>query len=158
MITRVLALTMLGLRAAVHFLLRPLRSRALADRHFVRQFLDDDLLPITGASRDLYAAAARCTGCGLCDALCALEGRLTPGSIGPSFVARALTRSTPDLAMAQGDLAVYRDCGECRRCEQWCPYGVPLQGLLDDARATLDHLDRRRRAIDSSSTGAMPKP
>ena len=158
MIKRLLALTMLGLRAVVHVLLRPLRSRAQADRRFVGQFLDDDLLPVGGASRDLYAAAARCTGCGLCDALCALEGRLPPGSVGPSFVPRALTRSTPDLATARGDLAIYRDCGECRRCERWCPYGVPLQRLIEDARASLDHLERRRGDVNSSSAGAVPKP
>ncbi len=141
---RLFALAVLGMRAVLHYLIRPFRRIKVGEQNFVRQFLPDDLLPTHGQSRDLFAQAARCTGCGLCDALCAMEGRLTAGAIGPSYVARAVSRSTPDLAVAQGDLAVFRQCGDCRRCERWCPYDVPLQGLLDDARATLERLDRRK--------------
>lgn len=144
MTRRLMALAVLGLRAVAHYLIRPFRRMRVGEQNFVRQFLPDDLLPTHGPSRDLFAQAARCTGCGLCDALCALEGRLPAGSIGPSYLPRAVTRSTPDLAAAQGDLAVYRQCGDCRRCERWCPYDVPLQALLDDARATLERLDRRK--------------
>lgn len=144
MIRRLLALAVLGVRAALHYVIKPFRRMKVGEQNFVRQFLADDLLPTHGPTRDLLAMAARCTGCGLCDALCALEGRLPAGAIGPSYLARAIGRSTPDLAAARGDLAVYRACGDCRRCERWCPYDVPLQGLVDDARATLDRLDRRK--------------
>ena len=144
-----MALGLLGVRAALHYLARPFRRIRVGEQNFVRQFLEDDLLPTHGPSRDLFAMAARCTGCGLCDALCALEGRLAPGSVGPSYLARAVTRSTPDLTVARGDLATYRDCADCRRCERWCPYDVPLQALVDDARATLDRLDRRKAAAEA---------
>lgn len=141
---RLRALTILGIRTFLHLIVRPFRRRAVAQRRFVALYLDDDLLPTRRGSRDLMVQAARCTGCGLCDARCALDGRLPLNHPGPSFIPRALIRAVPDLAAARGDVAFYRECGDCRACEAWCPHGVPLQALLDDAAAVIDRLDRMR--------------
>ncbi len=151
MIRRFLALAALGWRTFLYYLGRPFRRQGLRERQFVEQFLPDLLLPLFPATRDLLVQAARCTGCGLCDARCALEERLPPGHIGPSYIPLGLVRSLPDLAAAQGDLGLFKACGDCRACEGWCPHDVPLAALLEDASALLARLDRRRASVQNEA-------
>lgn len=145
MIRRLFALARLGLYALAHFIANPFRRSSRAEGRFIGSYLDDRLLPHRSVSRDLLTQAARCTGCGLCDVKCALVGQRAAGHPGPSFVPMALTRALPDLAVVRKDLSTFSTCGDCRACESWCSYGVPLQRLLDDASTILGRLDRQGR-------------
>ena len=147
MIRRLYALAVLGMRTVWYYLTRPFSRRGLRGQQLVDRFLPDGLLPTEPATRDLLVEAARCTGCGLCDARCALEERLPPGHPGPSFIVLTLFLSRPDLAAARGDLGLFRGCADCRRCEAWCPYGIPIIETARSAAALLDKLDRRRASV-----------
>ena len=147
MIRRLMSLALLGWRTAWYYLTRPFRRQRMRGEQFIERFVPDNLLPTDAATRDLLVQAARCTGCSLCDARCAIESRLPPDQPGPSFVVLSLVRSLPDLTAARGDLGLFRACAECRACEAWCPYGIPIMSLVESARSSLDKLDRRRASM-----------
>ena len=147
MIRRLISLALLGWRTAWYYLTRPFRRQRMRGEQFIERFVPDNLLPMEPATRDLLVQAARCTGCCLCDARCAIEARLPAGQPGPSFVVLSLVRSLPDLTAARGDLGLYRGCMECRECEAWCAYGIPIMSLVEGATSLLDKLDRRRASM-----------
>jgi ferredoxin len=144
MIRRLRAVSFLAYRALVAHPLSLLTSRAheRGKARFLANYAPDGLVPLTPAEREALPRAMRCVGCGLCDAVCPLAGKLPAREFqGPSVVALAWSRATPELGHVEASLRrLPMDCGTCRRCEEICPREVPLRELFEFANRKLDEV------------------
>lgn len=121
----------LGLRLVF---LQPIK-RLLADpgqTQFARNFFPEGLVPTTLADRARLAAASRCTGCGLCDAVGGSGPR-------PSQLPTTFSKASADLAILGPTLDAFaRDPERLAAAERLCPSRVPLvqlHGFLVERRA-----------------------
>lgn len=149
------SLTLLGLRALfVHPVRRLFAPGSRSGRErFVANYVSEGLIPLANPD----PAFMRCIGCGLCDLECPLAGKPLGGAPfhGPSVVALAWTRATPDLTHVAAALERLPDaCGSCRRCEEVCPTRVPLNELFVWGNARLDDTRRAMSATSATSTSA----
>ncbi len=120
----------LGLRAVFIRPFQRLWQPAGAER-FRSNYFSEGLLPTTLADRAELALAARCIGCGLCDAVAGRGPR-------PSLLPTAFSKNGVDLRFDLGP----DDPERLAAAEKLCPTGVPLVRL----RAFLDDRSRRARA------------
>lgn len=124
------------------------RSRANRGKAgFLANYALEGLVPASAAERERQPAFMRCIGCGLCDIVCPLVGRLDVKTFrGPSLVALAYARATPDLGHVAATLQrLPADCGTCTRCVDICPRRVPLRELFVHANAKLEQVRAVRR-------------
>ncbi len=128
------AYLLLSVRALILHPLRELftpRWKKGAPR-FLANYVPEGCVPYSAEERARLAAYMTCVSCGLCDLVCPLPlrvGRLAfPG---PSIIARAYSRGTPDLINIGGAVAFTESCNECRLCETICPRQVPLREIFD---------------------------
>jgi succinate dehydrogenase/fumarate reductase-like Fe-S protein len=141
------ALVFLGIQAVfVHpwrLLFRPRSARGKP--RFLTNYGPERLLPVSPADREAMPAFMRCIGCGLCDVVCPLVGKLDRRRFqGPSVVALAYTRATPDLKHVAATLAhLPADCGACTLCVDTCPTRVPLRDLFAYGNRQLQAIDER---------------
>lgn len=138
---------LLGLRAAV---LHPLRKLFGAGgdgkERFLQNYAPEGLVPLTPAERDRLQSFSRCIHCGLCDLVCPSAGWKAGARLqGPSLVALAYARATPDLPRARAAVEALDRCPGCsgaeRACERVCPRGVPIRELLAFAKRKLAEVD-----------------
>jgi succinate dehydrogenase/fumarate reductase-like Fe-S protein len=135
-VKRIISLINLAYRFNVHMLKKPFTADLPGRAIFLGQYHDDRLLPLTPEARARLPELQSCISCGLCDTVCTkLDIDLRHLFNGPSDLASCLTRSLPDYDLLKEYLRVWEECGDCRRCEEVCPSGVPLRQLVDFAGA-----------------------
>lgn len=149
------AFAFLGYRALIvhpfHRLMQGKSRRGPAA--FLKNYAHEGLIPVSASEREQLPQFMKCVGCGLCDAVCPLVGKLDRRDFaGPSIVALAWTRATPDLAVVAGTLKhLPADCGSCTKCVDICPPRVPLLDLFAYANRKLDQ-------VVAAKAGVLPLP
>jgi succinate dehydrogenase/fumarate reductase-like Fe-S protein len=149
------ALAFLGYRAiVVHPLHRLMQGRSRqGPKAFLKNYAHEGLVPISVEEREQLPSFMKCVGCGLCDAVCPLVGKLDRRDFaGPSLVALAWTRATPDLGVVASTLKhLPADCGSCTKCVDICPPRVPLLDLFAYA-------NRKLGEVQAAKAGVLPNP
>jgi NAD-dependent dihydropyrimidine dehydrogenase PreA subunit len=157
-VRRLGAFAVLGFRAiGVHPLQLLFRGRSRNGREaFLRNYAPEGLIPLTAPERSQLITFMRCVDCGMCDAVCPLVGRLERRDFaGPSLVALAYARATPDLGIVASTLAhLPADCGACTKCVDVCPTRVPLRELFSFANRKLQEVVAAR----SAGVPTLPAP
>lgn len=137
-----LALAYLAWRALVVQPLKRLLARGSGLTRFNAAYGAEGLQPMRPEDREVALLAARCTGCGLCEAACRLPGSQPAlGALGLPAVFRLVGRQSLDLPLGQG---LVDACGHGAGFERWCPARVPIGRVLG-------HLRRRIEAAGVSS-------
>ncbi len=137
---RLYAYFRLALRA---LLLHPLRELFTPQgrkgpARFLANYAPEGLLPYSAEERARLASFMTCIACGLCDLVCPIPARAGREKFpGPSLVARAYSRATPDLVKIGPALAYVDACAECRLCEAVCPRRVPLVEMFEFSKRKL---------------------
>lgn len=127
-----LALCYLAWRALVVQPLKRLVTRGTALQRFQAAYAADGVAPTAPADLEVALLAARCTGCGLCEAACRLpEGEPALRAIGLPAAFRLVGRRQADLPLGQ---ALLEACGDCPGCDRWCPARVPIGRVLEHLR------------------------
>ncbi len=151
-----MALAQLGFRATIAHplqkLFRPPSQRG--KDQFIRNYASEGLVPTTAPDAASLTSFMRCIDCGLCDMVCPLVGKLERRDFsGPSIVALAYSRATPDLEIVSSTLRhLPTDCGSCTQCVDICPTHVPLLDLFSYANRKLDEV----RTAKAGATLALP--
>jgi heterodisulfide reductase subunit C len=137
-----LALVYLAWRALVVQPLKRLFQRGTGLQRFHAAYAAEGLRPARLEDREVALLAARCTGCGLCEAGCRLPASQPAlRALGLPAAFRLVGRQSLDLPLGRDLLDA---CGSCAGCDGWCPARVPI-GLV------LGHLQRRVEAAGVSS-------
>ncbi len=115
---------------AVHLLLRLLgtlwgRGRGLA-RFLSGYVREEGLVPVGPTEREVGRRAARCVGCGLCDAMLPSPPE---GLLPPSAVLLGASRSLHRLEQALPSLR-WLEAHPLREAERVCPRAVPLEEVV----------------------------
>jgi heterodisulfide reductase subunit C len=122
-----LAIAYLGWRAVVVQPLKRLAQRGSALSRFAAAYQVEGLLPTSEADRELQRLAARCTGCGLCEAGCALAPSPALSALGLPAAFRLAGRRATALPLERELLEA---CAACLGCDRRCPAGVPITRLV----------------------------
>lgn len=94
-------------------------------------FVEDRLLPLDVAEREVLAGASRCIACGACDAAFDAYDRVARTELrGPSDLPLACSRSLPDYDTL-GKLVAHLRKGDLAALERVCPVSVPFRKLAD---------------------------
>jgi succinate dehydrogenase/fumarate reductase-like Fe-S protein len=141
---RLFSIANLGVRFWAHFLKKPLLDPEETGRaRFDENYRGDALLPYSAEHAARLPLYETCLNCGLCDAACAqipnpksqIPIRLPPNayrlppSLRPSLIPVMASRAQP-LFHASADLAAFfLSCGDCNKCEEACPNGIPIKEL-----------------------------
>lgn len=129
----------------LHLCKRPFQSRGEGYRLFLENYAEEGLLPLSREDKDRLASYSRCVNCGLCDAVCPALIELPREKFpGPSYLVTTLTRSLPEMRVADLD---FSRCESCRECERACPTRVPLQ----DAFQFIKFQAQRLRSLPAPS-------
>ncbi|MBI5528072.1 MAG: hypothetical protein HY897_17205 [Deltaproteobacteria bacterium] len=130
-----LSIANLGVRFWAHFLKKPfVNPEETGRRRFDENFRADGLLPYTAEHAARLPLYETCLNCGLCDAACASVARPPPTAhrlppLQPSLIPVMASRAQP-LFRASAELAAfYLACGECKKCEEACPNGIPIREM-----------------------------
>jgi heterodisulfide reductase subunit C len=126
-----LAILYLGWRALVVQPLKRLAQRGTALSRFAASYQAEGLLPTSEADRELQRLAARCTGCGLCEAGCDLRAWPPLAALGLPAAFRLAGRRAAQLTL---ELALLEACASCAGCDHRCPAGVPITRLVTALR------------------------
>lgn len=129
------------LRQVGRWLQQPRRSSAEARSHAGDRTVPGLHPTVPGLHPEPVHLLARCDGCGLCDAGCALAGRLPLGEPGPSFLVLQASRGQRRHSPASHALQAYVACAGCAACAAWCPQEVPLALLTAWAARVAGHAD-----------------
>ncbi len=151
---RLNAFLFLGYRAVVVHPLKVLfRGKNWGKPAFLGNYAHEGLIPLTAPEREQLTSFMRCIDCGMCDAVCPLVGKLERKNFGgPSLVALAYARATPDLGSVAPTLRhLPADCGACDKCVRICPTRVPLKDLFVFA-------NRKLTEVEAARTGLVPAP
>jgi heterodisulfide reductase subunit C len=127
-----LALLYLAWRALVVQPVKRLLARGTGLERFLAAYAAEGLRPTAPEERAVGLLAARCTGCGLCEAGCRLpaaEPALRALGLPAAF--RLVGRQAADLPLGR---ALLEACGGCAGCGRWCPAGVPIGRVLEHLR------------------------
>jgi succinate dehydrogenase/fumarate reductase-like Fe-S protein len=131
-----LALVYLAWRALLVQPLKRLFQRGGGKARFLAAYGAGGLLPTRPEDREVALLAARCTGCGLCEAGCRLP------AVEPAIRALGLPAAFRLVGRQAADLPLGRDlleaCGTCAGCDRWCPSLVPIGRVLLHLRRRLD--------------------
>lgn len=131
-----LVLLYLAWRALVVQPLKRLLQRGTGLQRFLSAYGTEGLLPTRPEDREVALLAARCTGCGLCEAGCRLpDAAPALRALGLPAAFRLVGRQAQDLPLGRDLLEA---CGGCAGCERWCPAQVPIGRVLGHLRARLD--------------------
>ncbi len=143
---RLRATAMLGWRALLAYPFSWLVRGRGGPQRFLAQYAPDGLAPLAPDEAARQPEFMRCVGCGACDLVCPLVGKLGRAQFGgPSLVALAWARSGADARAAAAALELLPSaCGTCRACEAACPREVPLRALFEHANRRLGALAARR--------------
>lgn len=130
---RLRALVLLGWHFALHLLRKvTLTYRRGGAKRFRANYDPDRLLPVEPNDRATLAAWQRCTGCGLCEAVCAEAGLVTRGPhAGPMVLMTAGTRdlsALPAASSAAGDPGA--GIPGAAEAAALCPVGVPIPDVI----------------------------
>ncbi len=126
---------------AVHSLLRLLgllwgRGRGFA--RFVSGYVrQEGLVPVGPEERAVGRRAARCIGCGACDAVLPAPPE---GVLPPSAVLLGASRSLHRLEQLRPSLRWLEGCS-LREAERVCPRAVPIEEVLSGLRAMAERRD-----------------
>ena len=162
MLKRLIAYLRLALRAVV---LHPLRVLFTPpDRRgkagFLASYAGEGLVPYSAEERASLPRFGGCINCGVCDAICPLVFGARPGKTsavgsgpgaevpifrGPSFIALAWSRASPELRALRGELSALDGCGSCSLCRDACPRGVPLLDIFRFTRRKLEEVEAATR-------------
>lgn len=127
-----LALLFLAWRAVVVQPLKRLATRGPGLERFHAAYGGDGLAPTTPADREVALLAARCTGCGLCEAGCHLPAAAPElRALGLPGAFRLVGRRAADLPLGRGLLEA---CRGCQGCDRWCPAAIPIGRVLEHLR------------------------
>jgi heterodisulfide reductase subunit C len=130
------SLLYLAWRALLVQPLKRLLARGSGEQRFLAAYGGEGLLPTRPEDREVAGLAARCTGCGLCEAGCRLPGAAPAlRALGLPAAFRLVGRQAADLALGRELLEA---CAGCEGCERWCPAQVPMGRVLGHLRARLD--------------------
>ena len=111
-------------------------------------FADHGWLATASACPSPERSWEACTACEACNAVCPLAAQTNAVVFsGPMEIPLRLYRRFPDLIAARQMLAVFERCGPCRACEEACPQGVPILGLVASLREVL-----------AANTSLLPEP
>ena len=131
-----LALVYLAWRALLVQPVKRLLQRGSGKARFLGAYGAEGLLPTRPEDREVALLAARCTGCGLCEAGCRLP------STSPALAALGLPAAFRLVGRQAADLPLGRDlllaCAGCSGCDRWCPAQVPIGRVLGHLRGRLD--------------------
>ncbi len=109
-----------------------LRSKRSGEQAFADNYRADGIVSLPPESVADLAALQGCIRCELCDALCDRTATLSRVFFnGPSLLASTHSRCLPDLAYARSYRSEYAACGDCERCMDACPTGVPLKRIVE---------------------------
>ncbi|MBK9517838.1 MAG: (Fe-S)-binding protein [Anaeromyxobacter sp.] len=134
------ALLFLAWRALVVQPLKRLAQRGTGLTRFLAAYGPDGLGPTRPEDREVALLAARCTGCGLCEAGCRLPDAAPElRALGLPAVFRLVGRQAADLPLGR-DLVLA--CAGCGGCERLCPAGVPIARVLVHLGRRLDATPR----------------
>ena len=127
------ALIYLGWRAVLVEPVKRLFQRGSGLERFQAHFAADHLSPTSPVDREMALLAARCIGCGLCEAGCRLAGASPAArALGLPAVFRLVGRTGGDLPAARDLLEA---CRGCAGCEWRCPAGVPIGRVVEHLAA-----------------------
>jgi L-lactate dehydrogenase complex protein LldF len=83
------------------------------------------------AERGEFAEILRCLKCGGCMLVCpvfqSVGGHVYGGPVYPGGIGTLLTAMTESVAASNPSLSL---CADCRKCEEFCPVGIPTGELL----------------------------
>lgn len=131
-----LALLDLAWRAVVVQPLKRLVARGPGLARFHAAYGPDGLAPTAPADREVALLAARCTGCGLCEAGCRLpEAAPELRALGLPAAFRLVGRRPSELGLGRGLLEA---CRGCAGCDRWCPAAIPIGRVLEHLRGRLE--------------------
>jgi succinate dehydrogenase/fumarate reductase-like Fe-S protein len=131
-----LSLLYLAWRALLVQPLKRLFTRGTALQRFLAAYGGEGLRPTRPEDRAVAELAARCTGCGLCEAGCRMPGA-EPAlrALGLPAAFRLVGRQASDLPLGRDLLEA---CRGCDGCERWCPSQVPIRRVLASLRGRID--------------------
>jgi succinate dehydrogenase/fumarate reductase-like Fe-S protein len=106
------------------------RRRPGGVERFVDNYDEDHILPLTSAEAERVPGFQRCTGCGLCDAVCPLTGTVIDGhAFSIAALATTSWRDSTAHHLSAGSAEAFLERGDPAACEAVCPEGVPLADL-----------------------------
>jgi Fe-S oxidoreductase len=131
-----LSLVYLAWRALLVQPLKRLLQRGSGKARFLAAYGAAGLLPTRPEDREVALLAARCTGCGLCEAGCRLPASQPAlRALGLPAAFRLVGRQAADLPLGRDLLDA---CAGCAGCERWCPSLVPIGRVLRQLHRRLD--------------------
>jgi Fe-S oxidoreductase len=129
------SLLYLAWRALVVQPLKRLLARGPGLERFLAAYGAEGLRPTAPADLEVALLAARCTGCGLCEAGCRLPAAAPAlQALGLPAAFRLVGRQAATLPLGRELLEA---CLGCQGCERWCPAGVPIGRVLAHQRRRL---------------------
>lgn len=120
----------LAFRFNVHLLKKPFTSAQSGRARFLENYQPDSLHPLPADARHALPSFSGCICCGLCETVCPLLKTSRRHLFnGPVDLPACLSRSLPHYPLLEEHLRTWDQCGECQKCEDICPAGVPLRRL-----------------------------
>lgn len=106
-------------------------------KRFLANYAPDGIAPTTREEGEHLVAWLRCTGCGLCEAVCPLDAPpMQPEHLTFAQLAQAGWRDLTAHQLIAKSASALGTCEPCRACEAICPERIPLVALAESvARA-----------------------
>ncbi len=125
------SLWILGTQFFFHMMAKLFRRYRPGGRErFDRNYRADRILAVPSEFSGSLSMWQRCTGCGLCDAICPIAGIEVEGrGFSISRLALSAWRDLSAVHLSVGDADLMSGCKDCLKCETVCPERIPLMEL-----------------------------